>query len=210
MEPGRLVSPRPGPALISSRPGRELAALAVIIALAASGCGAASSGGAAAQPPVVPGETTQGPDLSGVKLPNFVMPLIHGAVSLPDSKLTPGAVATTDANNLCNMDPHTVVPAISVTVQTAVYNEYGDTGQNAQRKTILDWLVPYNLGGANVQANIWPAAVEGTGFYEKIDTDDILRQMVCRGELTVVQAQRALENNWYTAWLRYVAGTGHI
>jgi hypothetical protein len=182
-----------------------------VLALVASGCGSANPGAAGqAQPPVVPGQTTTGPDLSGVQLPDFVMPLIHGGVSMPNAKLTPGAVTTTDANSVCNMAPHTVVPAISTAVQTAVYDEYGDTAQNAQRKAILDWLIPYNLGGADVQANIWPAAVEGTGFYEKVDTDDILRQMVCRRELTLAQAQQALENNWYTAWLRYVLATGHI
>jgi len=159
---------------------------------------------------VVPGETTQGPDLSAVQLPNFVMPLIHGGVSLPNPKLTPGRVTTTDASNVCNMQPHPVVPAISAAVQTAVYDAYGETSQNAQHKAILDWLVPYNLGGADVQANIWPAAVEGTGFYEKIDTDHILRQMVCRRDLTLGQAQHALETNWYSAWLRYVLVTGHL
>jgi len=211
MERGRLVGSCPGATLTRARPGRERAGLALVLALVATGCGSAHPGAAApAQPPVVPGETTEGPDLSGVQLPNFVMPLIHGSVSLPNPKFTPGGVTTTNADNVCNMKPHSVVPAISATVQTAVYDAYGDTSQNAQRKAILDWLVPYNLGGADAQANIWPAAVEGTGFYEKIDTDDILRQMVCRRELTLAQAQRALETNWYSAWLRYVLATGHI
>jgi hypothetical protein len=211
MERCRLDRPYAGATLIRVRPGRALAGLALVLAVAASGCGGAPSDAAAGvQAPVVPGETTQGPDLSGVQLPNFVMPLIHGAVSLPNSELTPGAITTTDANLVCNMSPHTVVPVISPAVQTAVYDEYGDTSPNSQRKAILDWLVPYNLGGADVQANIWPAAVEGTGFYEKIDTDDSLRQMVCRRDLTLAQAQQALEANWYTAWLRYVLATGHI
>jgi hypothetical protein len=138
------------------------------------------------------------------------MPLIHGGVSLPNPRLTPGAVTSADANSVCNMPPHSTVPVISAAVQTAVYKAYGDTSQSAQRKTILDWLVPYRLGGSNVRANIWPAAVTGTGFYEKIDTDDILRQMVCRRELALGQAQQALETNWYSAWLRYVVATGHI
>jgi hypothetical protein len=213
MERGRLVRSCPGATLIRGRPGRNLAGLALVlvVVLVASGCGGGNQSAAGqAQPPVVPGETTAGPDLSGVQLPNFVMPLIHGGVSLPNPKLTPGGVTTTNANSVCNMQPHSVVPAIATAVQTAVYDAYRDTSQNAQRKAILDWLVPYNLGGANVQANIWPAAVEGTGFYEKVDTDDILRQMVCRRELTLAQAQQALETNWYSAWLRYVLATGHI
>jgi hypothetical protein len=210
MERGRLVGSRPGATLIRARRGRKLAGLALVLALVA-GCGSADPGAAGqAQPPVVPGETTQGPDLSEVQLPNFVMPLIHGGVSLPNPKLTPGAVTATHANNVCNMQSRSVVPAISAAVQTAVYDEYGDTSQNSQHKVILDWLVPYNLGGADVQANIWPAAVGGTGFYEKTDTDHILRQMVCRRDLTLVQAQHALETNWYSAWLRYVLATGHL
>lgn len=188
--------------------GWALAALA--LAALVSGCGGARPAAAPAQPPVVPGETTQGPDLSGVQLPNFVMPLIHGGVSYPNPKLTPGAVTTTDANGVCNMRPHESVPAISAAIQTAVYTEYGKTSQAAEHKYILDWLVPYNLGGADVKANIWPADVEGTGFYEKVQTDDILRQMVCRRELTLAQAQQQLETNWYSAWLRYVVATGHI
>jgi hypothetical protein len=179
--------------------------------LAAGGCASAvASPAAGPQPPAVPGESAQGPDLNGVQLPNFVMPLIHGGVSMPDPRLTPGAVTTTDATIVCNMAPHTVVPELSPAAQNEVYDEYGDTSQNSQRKAILDWLVPYNLGGADVPANIWPATVAGTGFYEKIDTDHILRQMVCRRELTLAQAQHALETNWYTAWLRYVLATGHI
>ena len=191
-------------------PGPRAILAAVALAALIGGCGSARSDAAPAQPPVVPGQTTQGPDLSGVQLPDFVMPLIKGGVSLPDAELTPGAVTTTDAGNVCTMQPHSTVPASPAAVQTAVYAEYGDTSPASQHKYILDWLVPYNLGGADVRANIWPADVEGTGFYQKVQTDDILRQMVCRGELTLAQAQHELETNWYTGWLRYVVATGHL
>jgi hypothetical protein len=197
----------------SHGPARLVVAIAAVAAMACTvgGCGGAQNSAATGgQPPVVPGEMTQGPDLSGVQLPNFVMPLIKGGVSLPNPKLTPGAVTTTDTDIVCNMPPHSTVPEVSSSVQAAVYAEYGDSSANAQHKNILDWLVPYNLGGAGVAANIWPAAVRGTGFYEKVDTDTIMRQLVCRRELTLAAAQQALENNWYSAWLRYVVGTGHI
>jgi hypothetical protein len=183
----------------------------VVLAAVVCGCGGgANSGAGGAQPPVVPGEQTQGPDLAGVQLPNFVMPLIKGGVSRPNPELTPGAVTTTDTDDVCGMNPHTITPEISSSMQTAVFTEYGYTTASAQHRYVLDWLVPYNLGGADVAANIWPASLRGTGFYEKIDTDTILREMVCRRELTLVQAQQALEQNWYSAWLRYVVATGHI
>jgi hypothetical protein len=194
-------------------PGRNWPGLLLgcCLLLAAAGCGsAAAQATPAGQPPVVPGQATQGPDLSGVQLPDFVMPIIKGGVSMPSRSLTPGAVTTTSADQVCNMAPHSAVPSLSTEVQTQAYDEYGHTTANSQHKYILDWLVPYNLGGAPVLANIWPASVPGTGFFQKVQTDEILRQMVCRRELTLAQAQQALEANWYTAWLRYVVSTGHI
>jgi len=196
-----------------SGPGWVTAALVLAIAISTlliSGCGGARPGAATAQVPVVPGAVTRGPDLSGVQLPDFVMPLIHGGISLPNPKLTVGAVTTASANDVCDLQPHKAAPPVATAVQTAVYDEYGDTSPSAQHKHTLNWLVPYNLGGADVKANIWPAAIAGTGFYQKIETDDILRQMVCRRDLTLAQAQKALETNWYSAWLRYVVATGHL
>ena len=192
------------------RRARAVFALALIIAFGVSGCGSARPGTSLAQAPVVPGETTAGPDLSGVQVPNFVMPLIHGGVSIPDRKLTPGAVTTTDANDVCGLAPHSSAPHVSNPLQAAVYKEYGLSTAPAQHKHVMDLLVPYNLGGAVVLANVWPIAVAGTGFYEKDQTDAILRQLVCRRELTLAQAQHALETNWYATWLRYVVATGHV
>jgi hypothetical protein len=60
------------------------------------------------------------------------------------------------------------------------------------------------------QANIWPAAIRGTGFYEVAQTDQILHEMVCHRSISLIQAQRALEKDWYAAWLRYAVATGHI
>jgi len=199
---------------IPGRPGRTgqaAAALAACLVLAICGCGGPARHAAAApQPPVVPGQATGGPDLAGVQLPDFTMPLIKGPVSMPRPALTPGAVTTTDANVVCNLSPRAKAPSMPFALQTAVFDEYGYTTPSAQHKYILDYLVPYDLGGAAVQANIWPAAIRGTGFYQKIQTDHILREMVCRRTITLAQAQRALETNWYAAWLRYVIATGHF
>jgi len=184
-----------------------LVALGLIVVV--SGCGAGAQPGAgSARPPTVPGQTTQGPDLSGVRLPDFVMPIIHGGLSVPNRKLTPGAIVTTDTKKVCSRELH--APAISGAVQAAVYREYGDTSASSVHKHILDLLVPYDLGGAAVKANLWPAATSGTGFYQKVETDKILRQMVCQGDVPLTTAQRALESSWYSAWLRYVVATGHV
>ena len=137
------------------------------------------------------------------------MPLISGGISLPKRQLTPGAVTTTNTTTVCNLPSRVRPPSISYTLQAAVYNSYGYTGA-LSKKYILDLLVPLSLGGAEVQANIWPAAIRGTGFFQKNQLDHILKDMVCRRLVTLSQAQHALESDWYAAWLKYVVATGHI
>jgi hypothetical protein len=165
---------------------------------------------AAPRAPVVPGAVTAGPDLTGVKLPNFIMPLISGGISVPKRSLTPGAVTATSANIICNLPHRQSAPQIPVSVQTAVFRSYGYIAPAVQKKYILDLLVPVSLGGAVVQANIWPAAIRGTGFFQKNQLDHILKDMVCRRLVTLTQAQHALEADWYAAWLKYVVATGHF
>ncbi len=189
----------------------RLAGILLILALAITSCGTARSAAPAApQPPVIPGQANSGPDLAGAALPDFVMPLISGGVSLPKTALTPGAVTTTDATTVCNLAQHASPPSVPSTVKLAIDISYGYITSIEQNKYGFDFLVPYDLGGAPVQANIWPAAIRGTGFYQKLQTDARLREMVCRRTLTLAQAQHALEANWYAAWLRYVIAAGHI
>jgi hypothetical protein len=191
------------------RLGKLVAPLAVAaLTAAAAGCGSGGGGAAAAHPPVVPGEATTGPDLSGVSLPNFVMPLIKGGVSRPRRALSPGNVVTTDTNAVCAMPSHGVRQPIAYPMATAVLRAYGYTTLSQQHKYILNYLVPIDLGGSTNEANVWPAAVKGTGFYEKIETDHVIRQLVCRRALSLRAAQQGLERDWYAMWLHYVVSTG--
>ncbi len=153
---------------------------------------------------------TAGPDLSGVQLPNFIMPLISGGVSVPKKALTPGAVTTTNTTQVCNRTPAQNAADDPDRARIAeVYSEYR-IGPTQQSRYLLDLLVPISLGGAMTLSNIWPATVEGTGFVQKAQLNHILKDDVCHRFLTLRQAQRALETNWYAAWLKYVVATGHF
>lgn len=188
----------------------RLARVAAALAIAGAAVGCASGGGATAappQPPVVPGEATAGPDLTGVQLPSVVMPLIKGGISRPNSDLTPGSVVTTNTNDVCGLpdhgDPHPISPQLSA----QVYSEYGYTTTSEQHKHLLNYLVPLDLGGGTGADNIWAAALRGTGFYEVVETDHVMRDLVCRRALPLTEAQHDLETDWYAAWLRYVVLT---
>jgi hypothetical protein len=188
----------------------KLAVIAACCLLAVAACG-----GQARRPasnpvaPRIPGEIMTGPDLAGVQLPNFVMPLISGGVSRPKASLTPGAVTTTNANIVCT-SLRVANPSIPVPEQAAIYRSYGYSNAVTQNKYELDFLVPTSLGGQDTQSNIWPIAVGGTGFYQKSQLDHILKDLVCQRYITLKRAQYVLETNWYAAWLKYVVATGHF
>jgi hypothetical protein len=190
---------------------RRVAALTLglCVAVVITGCGASGKAPAAApSPPTVPGEATAGPDLAGVKLPSFTLPLVSGGVSRPNPSLTPGAVSSTDTTALCSLPDHTGGSAIPMTTQLAVLTEYGYTNPQVQNKYQIDYLVPPLLGGATTMANMWPAALKGTGFFQKAQLDHVLRNLVCRRTITLTTAQADLEKNWYTTWLQYVVAAG--
>jgi hypothetical protein len=200
-----MVGTGPGAAVRAGRPAALV--LGACIALVIAGCGGAGRPAAGPAPPPVPGETTTGPDLAGVTLPDFTFPLITGGVSRPRPRLTPGAVASTDTSALCSVPDHSQGDA-PAPAQAAVFREYGDTTPQLQQKYEIDYLVPLPLGGAQTLANLWPAALKGTGYFEKIQLDHVLRDLVCRRTITLLAAQHDLEQNWYAAWLQYVVAAG--
>lgn len=191
--------------------GRGAAALAIAVCAAAvvTGCGSHTVRAAAPAPPKVPGQAT-GPDLANVTLPNFTMPLVTGGLSMPNPKLTPGGVATTNTTKICVMPDHLPSTLIPPATQAQVFAEYRITNPAVQNKYDIDYLVPIGLGGSTSTANMWPAALKGTGFFEKIQLDHVLRDMVCRRELSLRRAQHDMEQNWYAAWLKYVVATGRV
>jgi len=133
---------------------------------------------------------------------------MSGPVSRPDLRLTPGAIATGDTAAVCRQRRRLGPPEISPASRAAVYREYGDTTSARQHDYRMDYLVPLNLGGAPVTANLWPAAIRGVGFYQKDQLDHIMHELVCQRSLTLAQAQRQVRLNWYATWLKYVVAAG--
>jgi hypothetical protein len=127
-----------------------------------------------------------------------------GPVSRPNPRLTPGVVVTTDVNAVCEQ-PKRVRAAISSAQQQAVFYTYRIPYPPASPLYGLDYLVPLQLGGAAVTANIWPAAVNGVGFHEKEQLNYRMRRLVCQGGMSLTQAQQEIATDWYALWVQYVA-----
>jgi hypothetical protein len=180
-----------------------LGAVAILVALAAGCAPVAADPSAPYFPATRPAAATAPPVDPGATLPTTRAVAASGPVARPNPALTPGVVATTDAAAVCQQ-PKRVRTPVPYAEQQALLAAYGIPAQDAHRYG-LDYLVPLQLGGAAVSANLWPAATKGVGYHEKQQLNARLRTLVCRGEVALAAAQHDIAADWYTEWLRYGA-----
>jgi hypothetical protein len=149
----------------------------------------------------------------------------RGLYSRPDPHCTPGTVnpAVTQGTigmTICRSGwTASVRPSESVTEpeKLASMAAYGLRGSASAFE--YDHDVPLELGGAvNDPRNLWPEPDYPTrsGFYlnPKDRLENVLKRMVCRGALTLAQAQRMIASNWVSAHnqlhIGLAAGSGSL
>jgi hypothetical protein len=133
-----------------------------------------------------------------------------GPVARPDSRVTPGVVATTDVGAVCKTSKHVprispTNPLIPLSEQDAIFKAYR-ISPSASKRYALDFLIPMQLGGAMTAANVWPmSTTKGVGFTEKQLLNVRMHILVCHGEMPLTQAQTLMANDWVGLWVRYGA-----
>lgn len=119
--------------------------------------------------------------------------------SLPDTACTPGAVLNVSAEQVCDAGYNPAAGPSQATVD-AVYAAYGVPSSSTDSYPI-DHLVPLSLGGSNDSANLWPQPLEPRpGFTEKDAAERSLREAVCSGRMTLVDAQRRIAADWVAVY----------
>ena len=129
-----------------------------------------------------------------------------GALMRPRSELTPGAVRTTNASDICGPRAAHVTPAIAGAVQEKVFAAYGARiGRSSDYE--LDHLITPELGGTSDARNLWPQPFFTTEWnaYVKDELERHLHTLVCEGTLAVKVAQREMATDWITAYKRRFA-----
>ena len=124
-----------------------------------------------------------------------------GPVSRPNPALTPGAITTTDTTAVCQAPKH-VRKSVPYAFQQAVFARYHISAAES-RHYVVDYLIPLELGGSTGLNNLWPAAVRGNGFHEKQQLTQRLRTLVCRGTLSLSDAQSGVAADWFAMWLAH-------
>jgi len=132
---------------------------------------------------------------------------------LPRPDLTPGAIdpRVTQENihqTICVSGyTATVRPPESVTepMKKQAILDYGLADQNLGDYE-YDHLISLEIGGAPHDAkNLWPEPYSGKwNSYIKDKLENKLHQLVCDGQLDLASAQRAIAENWITAYLKYI------
>jgi hypothetical protein len=124
-------------------------------------------------------------------------------VSIPDSRLTPGATLLVSRSEVCAQSGSNNKP-VSTAVQRKVFEEYGISGVDP-RGYEVDYLVTPALGGADDIHNLWPHSYWATAWNARVKDalEDRMRGMVCDGSLDLVEAQREIASNWIAAYKKY-------
>lgn len=133
--------------------------------------------------------------------PQLRAPQPAGANALPVATLTPGAVSTLTAAELCagTRTSRTVTDQ----VRRDVLVRYGMEHVPADRYE-LDALVTLDLGGTVEPANLWPQPYASTlwNAHVKDALEHLLADEVCQGRVQLSQAQREIATDWVAAYKR--------
>ena len=120
---------------------------------------------------------------------------------LPDPACTPGDIfPDVTAKQVCVSGYSSSVRDVPTSRKNAVYAEYGITHHNAGQYEI-DHFVSLELGGSNDISNLFPEAAEPKpGFHEKDKVENYLHDQVCKGNMTLAEAQRQIATNWLAVY----------
>jgi hypothetical protein len=121
---------------------------------------------------------------------------------LPDPKLTPGATLDVTTKDICVTGYTKKVRNVPALVKRQVYQEYGAVNRPGAYE--VDHLIPLELGGSNSIKNLWPESysIEWNARI-KDELENRLHVLVCKGTITLTEAQKAITTNWIAAYKRY-------
>jgi hypothetical protein len=124
-------------------------------------------------------------------------------VSIPDSRLTPGATLLVSRPAVCAQE-NIKNRAVPVALQRKVFEQYGIAGADPHAYEV-DYLVTPALGGADDIHNLWPHSYSHTVWNARVKDalEDRLREMVCDGSIDLGEAQSEIAANWIAAYKKY-------
>jgi len=124
---------------------------------------------------------------------------------VPDSRLSPGDVLTSDTAVICVPGYTKTVRNVPQALKEQVYREYNITGR-APGEYEIDHIISLELGGSNSIRNLFPESYKSQPLnaHVKDTLENKLHDLACSGKITMQEAQQAIASNWTTAYVKYV------
>lgn len=124
---------------------------------------------------------------------------------LPNPKLSPGAVLTSDSAVICVVGYTKTVRSVSQALKNEVYRTYGVTSREPGEYE-LDHVISLELGGSNAQTNLFPQSYKTMPLnaHTKDRLENRLHALACSGKITMTEAQQAIARDWTVAYTKYV------
>lgn len=131
----------------------------------------------------------------------------NGKAAENDLTLTPGQVRTTNKKEICSVRTGTIRNVTAAT-KRKVFAEYGiSCGKRCGQLFEIDHLVSLEVGGTNDLTNLWPQPYKVPGAHQKDLLENTFHKMICGGALMPAEAQKAIVQDWYGAYQKYVRPT---
>jgi hypothetical protein len=124
------------------------------------------------------------------------------AQTYPNHKLTPGVVdSSVTVKNLCTPGYTASIRLVTDATRKKVMLRYGldpaDLGLYE-----VDHFISLEIGGKNDIENLWPQQWKSPGAREKDVVETALHRRICKGELSILQAQGVIKKDWYAAYVK--------
>ena len=132
--------------------------------------------------------------------PNRSLDAKTGPASLyPDPNLTPGDTLPVTAEQVCTPGYSKSVRHVTEAEKKEVFAEYGT--QFVPHAYEVDHFISLELGGSNDIRNLWPEPYDPRpGAHEKDRVENYLHEQVCKGNMSLPEAQREISTDWYAVY----------
>ncbi len=118
--------------------------------------------------------------------------------ALPDPACTAGAVFPVATSTICTTGYTTQVRDVPLSLKKQVFAEYG-IDYSLHSNYEVDHLISLELGGSNDISNLWPESyLIDSGSHTKDGFENYLHNKVCKGIISLAEAQREISTDWLT------------
>lgn len=125
---------------------------------------------------------------------------------LPNKLLTPGDVMPgITKEHVCTSGYSAAARNVSNSTKKQIFDSYGISGEYGSYE--IDHLISLQLGGSNSKKNLWPQPYKLSNWHarKKDGLENRLHSLVCKGIISLEEAQRAISENWIEAYKKYMA-----